>query len=308
MPVSEQTATATRPGGRRRLRLTSRSVAPYLFVLPNMLIFGLFTIWPAINMFNISLYNSSNGRQFTWVGGANYSEILSSAEFGAVFLRTVIFTALYVTLTTLLATFGAVLLNDSFRGRGFFRAVIFLPSLLSAVVVGLIWGWMLERTNGVVNNILVALGGTRVAWLTQDTLTFGVVVFVGLWIHVGFYTLIMLSGLQGIEPALYEAARVDGATGWQQFRHITWPLLRPTTLVVLILSTISGFQSFDFIYTLTGGGPVGATTLMVQYVYEKAFLSPVRYGIASAGSVVLFVCVFAFTLVNYLNGRRQEAA
>jgi alpha-1,4-digalacturonate transport system permease protein len=117
----------------------------------------------------------------------------------------------------------------------------------------------------------------------------------------------VLSGLQGIDPTVYEAARVDGASAWQTFRRITLPLLRPTTLVVVILATINGFQAFDFIFTLTGGGPVGASTLIVQFIYEQAFESPIRYGLASAAGVMLFVVIFGVTAINYLTGRRREA-
>lgn len=299
---------AVAPGHRRRRAFTAKNVAPYLFVLPNMLIFGLFTIWPALNMFNYSLYDSSNGRTFKFVGTENFSELLGSKEFGTVFLHTVIYTVCFVALTVALATAFAIMLNDAFPGRSFFRSILFLPALLSAVVVGLLWNWILDRGNGLLNLSLGALGLPQPGWLTDGNLALTVIVLVSLWMHTGFYTLIMLSGLQGIDPNVYEAAKVDGATGMQRFLQITWPLLRPTTLVVLILATISGFQSFDFIYTLTGGGPVGATTLIVQYIYEKAFESPIRYGLGFAGGVILFICVFAFTLLNYFNGRRQEAA
>lgn len=308
MPRADAVPSAAAPGRSRRRWFTPIRVAPYLFVLPNMVVFGLFTIWPAINMFNISLYDSTNGRTFRWVGLANYAELTSNAAFIRTFTSTLVFTVAFVVLTTVLATGYAVLLNQAFRGRSFFRAVLFLPSLLSAVVVGLLWGWILDRTNGLLNVTLGALGLGQPGWLIDGRLAMLVIVFVGLWIHVGFYTLIMLAGLQGIDPAVYEAAAIDGASPRQQFFTMTWPLLRPTTLVVVILSMISGFQSFDFIWTLTGGGPVGATTLMVQYIYERAFESPIRYGLASAGGVILFLCVFAFTLLNYLNGRRQEAA
>jgi ABC-type sugar transport system permease subunit len=135
----------------------------------------------------------------------------------------------------------------------------------------------------------------------------GCTVFVAVWMHLGFYTLIVMAGLQGIDATYYEAARMDGANAWRRFRHVTLPLLRPTTLVVVILSLIAGFQAFDFIYTLTGGGPVGTTTLMVQFIYEHAFRSPIRYGLASAGSVVLFCTIFALTMLNFLYGRRRQA-
>ena len=120
-----------------------------------------------------------------------------------------------------------------------------------------------------------------------------VIIAAAVWTHVGFYAMILLAGLKGIPTHLYEAARIDGASTVQRIRRITLPLLRPTTMVVIVLSTIAGFQAFDFVYTFTGGGPVGGTTLIVQYIYERAFRSPIQYGLASAAGVMFFVVVFA---------------
>ncbi|OYO13731.1 sugar ABC transporter permease [Enemella evansiae] len=301
------------PGGgtpprARRSRPLGRTLAPYLFVLPNMVVFTIFTIIPALWMFYIALFDSRDGQLFEFVGLENFAEISTDDEFLGVLTHTAIFTIGFVVLTIVFSTLFAVLLNDRFRGRTFFRAVLFLPSLLSAVVIGLLWGWMFERSNGLVNVALGNFGIGEIPWLVDENLALGVVIFVGLWMHTGFYTLIVLAGLQGIDPNVYEAAKVDGASATQRFFQITWPLLRPTTLVVLILSTIAGFQSFDFIWTLTGGGPVGATTLIVQYIYEKAFSTPIRYGLGAAGGVVLFFIVFALTMANFAYGRRKDAA
>jgi len=286
--------------GRRRL-------IPYLFIAPNLAVFLVFTIWPAINGFNISFYDSSNGRTFTPAGTGNYHEIFTAGEFWGVVRQTVLFVVSFVTATMLLATALALLLNAQRRGRGALRAAYFLPVLLSPVVVGLIWGWALERRVGLVNTIAEALGLGQPGWLIEPGLAMMCTVLVGVWTHLGFYALILLSGLQGIDGTVYEAARLDGANTRQQIQSITLPLLTPTLLVVLILSTITGFQAFDFIYTLTGGGPTGTTTLIVQFIYEKAFESPIRYGLASAAGVVLFLTVFSITILNYLVGRRQEA-
>lgn len=276
-------------------------------MLPNLVIFLLFTILPAINGFNISFYDSSNGRTFRWVGLGNYERLLTYADFWATAQRTLVFVISFVTLVTVVSIPLAVILNAQRRGRGFFRGAYFLPVLIAPVVVGLIWYWALDRQVGLVNTVLDALGLGKPGWLIEPALAMASAIFVGLWTHVGFYTVILLAGLQGIDPNLYEAARMDGATRWQEFRQITLPLLRPTTMVVVILSTITGFQAFDFIYTLTGGGPVGGTTLIVQFIYEKAFTSPFRYGLASAAGAILFVVVFAVTALNYLVGRRREA-
>ncbi|MBO0867095.1 MAG: sugar ABC transporter permease [Micromonosporaceae bacterium] len=286
----------------------NQRVAPYLFVLPNMLIFGVFIIYPALNNFNISLYDSTNGRTFRYVGGANYQELVDNADFWSAARATVVFVVCFVVLVTVASIGLAVLLDQRIRGRGVFRAIFFLPVLLSPVVVGLVWGWIFDRNNGLANTVLRGIGLGQPGWLVDGTLATVVVIFVGVWTHVGFYTMIMLAGLQGIDPTYHEAAMIDGASRWQRFRSVTLPLLRPTTMVVVILSMITGFQAFDFIWTLTGGGPVGATTLIVQYIYMHAFQSPIRYGLASAGSVILFCTIFGLTAINFLYNRRRSAA
>lgn len=293
----------TKQAQRRRKPPLGLRLAPYLFLLPNMAIFGLFTIWPAINGFNISLYSSSNGRTFTWEGTGNYQRILSDDGFWGIVLNTVIYAVAFVLLSVVIGVMLAVLVDQQRRGRSFFRAAFFIPVLVSPVVVGLIWNWMLERQNGLVNTFL----GVEIPWLVDNNLALIAVIAVGVWMQVGFYMLILLAGLQSIDPTLYEASGMDGASRWLQFSNITLPLLQPSILVVVVLATIHGFQAFDYIYTLTGGGPVGATTLIVQYIYENGFVSPIRYGAAAAGSVLLFCVVFAITIVNYMIGRKREA-
>lgn len=281
--------------------------APYLFILPNMVLFTTFTIYPALNGFNLSLYDSSNGRTFTYVGFGNYQQILTTEEFWTVARNTAIFVVGKVIVVTFTATALAIALNAQKRGKGLLRAAYFVPFLISPVVIGLSWRLALERQNGLVNTALNALGLGQPGWLLEPGLALIVIIFVGLWAQIGFYSLILLAGLQGIDGSVYEAARMDGATWWQQLKSITLPLLMPTTLVVIVLSTIHAFQAFDYIYTLTGGGPLGATTLIVQYIYETSFQSPIQFGLAAAATVVLFIVVFGATLINYMAGRRREA-
>ncbi|MCT2260967.1 sugar ABC transporter permease [Brachybacterium muris] len=304
--ATASTAAPARPSRRRRVPWSLKA-APYLFLLPNMVIFGLFTIWPAISGFNISLYSSRNGRTFEWAGTGNFERIFSDAEFYQALFNTIVFVLAFVGLGVCIAVVLAVLLNAQGFGKSFFRSVFFLPVLLSPVVVGIVWRWLLERNGGLVNEALGAIGIPAVPWLVDPQLAMVSVIAVSLWTNVGFYTMILLAGLQSIDPNLYEAASLNGASHLQQFRSITLPMLAPTTMVVLILSTIHGFQAFDVIYNLTGGGPVGATTLLVQYVYDNAFGPSMQYGMAAAGSVVLFVIVMCFTLLNWLLGRRAEA-
>lgn len=305
--TSERTVAPRKVVGRKSRKPFSLRSAPYLFLLPNMAIFGLFTIWPAINGFNISMYSSSNGRTFAYEGLGNYQTILSDTEFWGIVWQTVVYAVAFVLLSVVLGTLLAVLVEQQRRGRSFFRAVFFIPVLISPVVAGLVWNWMLERQGGIVNAFLGLFGVAPVPWLVEGPLAMLSVIVVGTWMQVGFYMLILLAGLQSIDPSLYEAAQLDGASRWKQFTNVTLPLLQPSILVVVVLATIHGFQAFDFIYTLTGGGPVGATTLIVQYIYENGFVSPIRYGLASAGSVLLFIVIFTITIVNYLIGRKRDA-
>lgn len=290
-------------GPRRRSRPWGIRVAPYLFLLPNMAIFGLFTIWPAINGFNISLYESPNGRVFRWVGLGNYQKILTDEEFWQVARQTTVYALAFVVLTAAFSILLAVLVDQQRRGKTFFRGVFFVPVLVSPVVVGLVWNWLLERQGGLVNTAL----GTSIPWLVDSSWAMVSIIVVGVWMQVGFFMLIALAGLQGIDPSIYEAARMDGASRWKQFWSMTLPLLQPSIVVIVVLSTIRGFEAFDFIYTLTGGGPTGATTLIVQYIYENGFVSPIRYGHAAAAGVILFVAIFTLTLVNWAISRRREA-
>jgi alpha-1,4-digalacturonate transport system permease protein len=278
-----------------------------MFVAPNMLIFLTFIIWPAIRGFQISFFDSMDGRTFTPVGTGNYRAIFSDPTIAEVAKNTAIYVIFYVIISTILSIAFALIINEQQFAKGFFRAILFLPVMLSPVVVGLIWNDVLDRKVGPLNSLLEALGGGSPGWLVEPTLGMIAVIFVGVWVHLGFYSIILLAGLQGIDRSLLEAAAMDGATRPQIIRTIILPLLKPTTLVILILATIHGFQSFDFIYTLTGGGPFGATTLIVQYIYDRAFQTPIQYGLGSAAGVILFMIIFAFTALNFLVGKKRQA-
>jgi len=284
-----------------------RRLMPYLFVAPNMLIFLTFIIWPAIRGFQISFLDSIDGRTFTPVGTGNYRAIFGDPTVAEVAKNTATFVVFYVIISVVLSLAFALIVNEQQFAKGFFRAILFLPVMLSPVVVGLIWNDVLDRKVGPLNSLLQAIGGGSPGWLVEPKLGMIAVIFVGVWVHLGFYSIILLAGLQGIDRSLLEAAAMDGATRPQIIRTIILPLLKPTTLVILILATIHGFQSFDFIYTLTGGGPLGATTLIVQYIYDRAFQTPIQYGLGSAAGVILFMIIFAFTALNFLLGKKREA-
>jgi alpha-1,4-digalacturonate transport system permease protein len=202
-----------------------------------------------------------------------------------------------------------VILNKNIIGRGFFRSVFFFPVLLSPVVVGLIWKWILLK-NGILNAIIESNGGTAISFLTAPGLAMSSSIFVSIWAHMGFYTLIILAGLQAIPPNLYEAAEMDGTSKERTFWRITLPLLLPNLLVVFVLASIKGVQTFDEIYVLTGGGPGTATSLIVQYIYTTGFAAAGQvqnFGLAAAASMVLGLVLLVLTLIQLYIGRDKES-
>ena len=200
----------------------------------------------------------------------------------------------------------ALILNREIAGRGFWRAVFFFPVLLSPVVVGLIWRWILQR-EGLLNLGVVSLGGEPVNWLIDRIWAFAAAVGVSVWAHMGFYALILLAGLQAIPRDLYEAAEMDGTRPARVFWRITLPLLMPNLLVVLVLALIRAVQIFDEVYVLTGGGPGTSTLFLTQYIYEVGFASLLRNpGLAAAASILMGAVLVVLTLLQLGLARRNE--
>ncbi len=283
----------------------------YIFVLPNLFVFGFFILFPMITNF---FYTFTGGDklfldQRPYVGTQNLRRLFDCANFFQpntcredLFARAVANTAVFVVVQVGLmigiSLLTAVILNRKIVGRGFFRSVFFYPVLLSPIVVALIWKWILQE-NGLLNALIVALGGERVSFLTSPDWARAWVVIISVWSLMGFYTLILLAGLQAIPEDLYEAAAIDGASPWRSFGAITLPLLMPTMLVVIVLSTIRAVQIFDVVFAFTGGGPGSATLYVVQYIYNNGFASASKeYGLAAAASLVMAAVLIAFTLVQ----------
>lgn len=293
---------------------------PWFFLAPNLVIFGVFTFLPiAINFYyaftgGIALYP----RDRPWVGFENLASLLDCGNhfdpstckrdlFWRAVWNTAAFSVLQVTLMVLFSLITALVLNRKIIGRGFWRGVYFYPVLLSPVVVALVWKWILQR-DGVLNAVMVAAGAQPTLWLAEPGWAFLWVVFVSIWAHMGFYTLILLAGLQAIPADLYEAAQMDRASPWRTLVRITLPLLLPNMLVVLVLAAIKAVQTFDEVFVLTGGGPGSATTFVVQYIYQTGFQEQVRlYGLAAAGSLLLALALIVLTLIQLRATRAGEA-
>jgi alpha-1,4-digalacturonate transport system permease protein len=207
---------------------------------------------------------------------------------------------------TVIAMVTALILNRELRARSFWRAVFFFPVLLSPVVVGLIWRWILQR-EGLLNWILFQFGMEPTLWLTDRFWAFAAAIGVSIWAHVGFYALILLAGLQAIPKDLYEAAEMDGTKPTRVFFRITLPLLMPNLLVVIVLSLIKAVQIFDEAFVLTGGGPGTATLFLTQYIYEIGFASLLRNpGLASAASILMGGVLVVLTLIQLWVSNRNE--
>ncbi len=301
-------------------RIGQRNMA-YVFVLPNLLIFTVFVLFPMLLNFYYAFTGGSNifPDQRPFVGLQNFNTIFNCQDFTnpntcqedlfwkAAF-NTVGFVVIQVGVMVAFSLVTALALNRKIRGRGFFRSVFFYPVLLSPVVIALIWRWILQN-DGLINGLLSSMGGERAAFLTNPDWARFWVIFISVWSQMGFYTLILLAGLQSIPHELYEAASIDGANPPQTFRNITLPLLMPTMLVVLVLSLIRAVQVFDQVYAFTNGGPGTATTYLIQYIYLTAFAGRGNlYGLAAAASVILAVVLSVFTLLQLRIARRSELA
>lgn len=293
----------------------------YIFVLPNMLIFGIFVLFPMLLNFYYALTGGTElfPQDRSFVGMQNFNTLFTCENFfnpnscqEDLFWRAVFNTSVFVVFQVggmvFFSLLTALVLNKKIVGRGFFRSVFFYPVLLSPVVVALIWKWILQR-DGVLNAIITSLGGERVPFLLNTNWAMFWVIIVSIWALMGFYTLILLAGLQSIPADLYEASAIDGATSWDDFRFITMPLLMPTMFVVLVLSLIRAVQVFDQVFVLTGGGPGTATQFMVQYIYDTGFSNQIQlFGLASAASVVLGVVLLILTMAQLRLGRSSSLA
>jgi alpha-1,4-digalacturonate transport system permease protein len=291
----------------------------WVFVTPNLIVFGLFTFLPIVIDFVYAFTGGENlfPSQRPYVGTANLGNLLSCKNyfdpescvrdlFWHGVYNTSKFVLLQVGLMVVLSLVTALALNRPGGGRGFFRAVFFYPVLLSPVVVALIWKWVLQRY-GVLNAVLSAGGLQTHDWLLDGTSAFFWSVFVSIWAHMGLYTLILLAGLQAIPRDVYEAASMDATPPWRRFRRITLPLLMPSVVVVLVLALIRAVQIFDEVYVLTGGGPGTATTYLVQFIYETGFAQQVReYGIAAAASLLLAAVLMVLTFLQ-MRATRSKA-
>ncbi|HYI24011.1 MAG TPA: sugar ABC transporter permease [Thermomicrobiales bacterium] len=303
--MTETTTTTTTPT-RRRLTIGRReSVAGYLFLLPNMVGFLIFTAFAVVASAAISLTPWDLLSDPVFVGFDNYVELLTDDPlFRTVLWNTFYFTVVSVPASTAIALGLALLFNTGLKAIPLFRTAYFLPVITATVVVALVWRWFFNPDFGILNHVLYELGiDTPPNWLASRTWAMPSVIILSVWKQVGYNMVIFLAGLQAIPATLYEAAAIDGAGRWNRFRNITLPMLTPTTFFVLVISIINSLQVFDAVLVLTDGGPANATRTMVFHIWEEAFVF-LEMGYAAAVAWILFLLVFLVTLAQWkLQGR-----
>jgi len=306
-PPPAEKARPTPPKNASILRRAQASTAA-VFLLPNMVLVGLFLLFPLALAFVISFQklDSLGGSQY--LGINNYADLLRDSVFWQTLWNTGVFTLFTVPVGMALGLGIAVLLNSVLPGRTLYRSIIFLPLVISGVATGVLGAWMFDQYNGFFNKLLSAVGISGPQWQSSGHWAMASLILVTLWQRVGFDMLIYLAGLQGVDPQLTEAATVDGATGWQRFRQITFPLLGPSTFFLLIMNVIYSFQVFDTVWAMTRGGPDYSTTTVVTYAYRTAFdeHGPQELGYGAAVGVVIYLITLVITIVQWRYSRNRD--
>ena len=276
-----------------------------LFLAPTVIGLGLFTFLPILASVVLAVFSWDIITPPRFVGLENFVDIAADPTIRVSFLNTIGFVVVAVTLQLAVALVLAVLVNTRMPRllKSFFRSVLFFPLVLSAASVSIIMGYLFNENFGLVNHVLNLLGMADVPWLTSTHGAMIVVILVYVWQNFGFSFLLFLGGLSSIPKEVYEAAQVDGATGWKQFWKITFPLVSPTTLVASVMAIISALQIFDQPYVLTRGGPGDSTRTAVMVIYESAF-KQLEFGRASAIGIVLTIVIMLVTAVQFRLSRR----
>lgn len=272
--------------------LDNDTFAAWIFLSPALILLTIFIIWPIAYLFYLSFTAGSfTSAGITWVGLRNYWRLLLTQDFWQVLGNTIYFTVATVIPSLVIPLGLAALLDKSLALRGLLRSAYFLPSIISLVAAGLGFRWLFQTT-GPVNGFLELLGIVPIPWLSSTVWAMPVLIILSIWKQLGFNMVVFLAGLQAIPRSRYEAAELDGANPWQQFRHVTLPGLQPTIIFAIVTTAIFTLRSFEQVYVITGGGPLNTTNLLVYYIYQEAF-AQFDFGYAAAAATVLL----AFTLV-----------
>ncbi len=303
------TALATAEGKRpsRLRRLEDERWLALALLTPTAVLLGLFIAYPFVEGVLLSLSSTRVGQPGEFVGLKNFYKIWNDSIFHTTVWNTFWYTGVTTVFKLALGLWLALLLNRHFRGKAIIRAFILLPFIIPTVLSTFAWKWMFDPTFSVINWTLFQLGliTTRINWLGDPDLAMTSIIVINVWRGVPFFAITLLAGLQTISPELHEAAAIDGARPWSRFWHVTWPLLMPVTLVVVLFSVIQTFADFQLVYVMTGGGPANATHLFATYAYQLG----IGTGLLAEGaaiSLAMFPFLFVIVVVQLLYIRRVE--
>jgi multiple sugar transport system permease protein len=271
-----------------------KSWLPYLLVSPYLVFVLVFVVFPVFFCFFLTFNKWNIISPMKYIGIDNYSRLFKDRLFWKSIGNTLKFLLLHIPLQLVLSLFLAYLLNQKLRAASFFRASFFMPVIVSGVVVTILWQQLLGSDTGLINRLLTTIGISKTGWLVDPDVAIYSIAIMATWKNLGLYVILFLVGLQTVPTQYYEAAKMEGASRWQQFYHITLPMINPTIFMVVILSTIGGFSLFIEPYIMTGGGPLNTTLSAVLYIYKQAFQ---YYNMGYSATLGFFYALMIMTVV-----------
>ena len=274
--------------------INRKKILPYLLVSPYIIHFMLFVAFPVGFSIVLTFHKWNIISPMEYIGLNNYVRLFSDKTFLISITNTLIFLVIHIPLQIIVALFLAEILNQNIKLRGLFRGAFFLPVIVSGVVVTILWQQLYGFDTGLLNRLLTGIGLGKVGWLTDPDIAMSSIAIMATWKNVGLYIILFLVGLQTVPPQYYEAAKLEGATHWQQFFKITLPMINPTIFMVVLLSTIGGFSLFIEPYVMTGGGPLNSTISAVLYIYKQGFF---YYHMGYAATLGLFFALIILAVV-----------
>lgn len=280
------------------MRTNEQNTAAYLFLAPALVLFSLFNVIPICYSFYLSMVKWDGfSAHKKFIGLKNYINLSQNISFYNSLYVTVVYTIIVTAGSIVIGLILANLLNRNLKYKTFFRTAYFIPVVTATAAAGVVWKYMLDPSQGIINKFLNSIHMPSVPWLAHPFWVIVSISLVGIWKRIGFNMVIYLSAMQSIPSSLYESADIDGAAKFEKFKYVTVPLLKPATLLLVIMSFIDSFQVFDQVYVMTNGGPMGASDVLGLYMYREGF-SAGNVGYASAVGWVIFLFVFAATIVQ----------
>lgn len=275
-----------------------KKLTPWMFLAFPLALYMLWVIGPAFYTMYLSLTDWDGLSKPRFIGLENFRTLFDDPVFMTSLMNNVKWLAIFIVIPVCLGLALAMILNKNIRGEKFFKASIYSPMILSPAVIGLIWGWMYDPSGGLINTTLTAVGlkSLTAGWLSDPKLVLYCIIAAAAWRHTGYVMVLYLTGLKGIPGSVIEAARVDGASGWKMFWHILLPMLRPSTIIVVVVTIIDSLRAFDMVNMMTQGGPFNSSNVLANFMYLEAFHN-YRMGFGAAVAVILFLIMFVFIVI-----------